>query len=285
MSLPSAHLDAFVAIAKTASFSKASQLLHLTQSGLSQKIKGLEEVLGLTLFIRTPSGVLLTEQGERLLRYCQVRDSMESELLEDMSLSTDKALSGVLRVASYSSVFRSVVLPALTQFLKEHPGVRIEFMCGKMHELPDKLQRAETDFIIMDYKLEKANIETQKLGQEKYVAIKPKSPTKELNVFLDNDSNDQATANFFKVQKMQPQKYLRSYFDDCYGIIDGVAQGIGNAVMPEHLVKKNSSIKIVKGFKSMSLDVVLHYYRQPFYSKLHQSLIDSLVRNCRKYLN
>ncbi len=284
MSLSSSQLDAFLAISRTASFSKAADLVHVTQSALSQKIKILEEELGITLFKRTPSGVLLTEQGERLLRYCQAKDSMEEELLKDLSISKDKTLSGTLRVACYSTVFRSVIIPSLAKMLKDNPKIQVEFICGKMPELPEKLQRAETDFLIMDFLMEKSNIQAEKLGREKYVVIESKK-NKTRDVFLDNDADDLATEKFLKSQSSNLPKYYRSYFDDCYGIIDAVEQGLGRAVMPEHLVRDNASLLIVGGFKPVYFDVVLHYYKQPFYSRLHQTLIDTLKRESPKYLD
>ena len=63
MSLSSLYLDAFVGVAKAESFSGAAKGLHITQSALSQRIKNLEDELGLTLFLRMTSGVRLTEQG------------------------------------------------------------------------------------------------------------------------------------------------------------------------------------------------------------------------------
>lgn len=284
MSLSSNQLDAFLTISQMGSFSKASDSLHITQSALSQKIKLLEEELELTLFIRTPSGINLTEQGEKLLRYCQVRNSLESELLNDLSLTNDKDHFGVLRIASYSSIYRSVVIPVLTPFLRKNPNVRVEYMSCKMSELPSKLQRAEVDFIIMDYEFEKSNLKTHVLGKEKYVVIESKTKSN-TNTFLDNDTDDHATESYFKSQNLKPPKYTRSYFDDCYGIIDGVASGLGRAVMPEHLVKNNKKIKISKKYKPVYLDVVLHYYQRPFYTNLHKSVVKKLELHCNKYLN
>ena len=274
-----------MAVAKMGSFSKAAEQIHITQSALSQRVKALEEDLCLTLFLRTPTGISLTEPGERLLRYCQCRDSMEEELLRDMSLSQVATYSGVVRVASYSSVFRSVVIPALTPFLQENSGVRVELICAQVPELPEKLQRAEVDFIIMDYKLNQANIETITLGREKYVAIESRGKSYCPDVFLDNNASDPVTADFFKAQKGKPPKYLRSYFDDCYGIIDSVSQGLGRAVIAEHLVRGNDQVKILKPYRPIYFDVVLHHYRQPIYSKLHKAVKDCLYENCRHLLS
>ncbi len=285
MSLPSAHLDAFEAVAKTSSFSKAAKLLNLTQSGLSQKIKAFEKELGLSLFIRTPTGVLMTDQAEKLLRYCQAKNSMETELLNSLSSEDTERISGVLKIATYSSVFRSVILPALTPLLKENTNIKIEFVCDEMHLLPKKLQSSEVDFIIMDCDLDKKNIEKAYLGKEEYVMIHSLKNNKKPLVLLDNDLNDDATANFFKSQKLKKlPKHTRSYFNDCYGIIDGVKENLGSAVMSKHLIKNNKHIKIDDTYKPLSLNVMLYYHRQPYYSKLHKSIVQCLKENCQKYL-
>lgn len=284
MSLPSANLDAFLAVAKAEGFSSAAKLLSVTQSALSQRIKNLEDELGLTLFIRTPLGANLTEHGERLLRYCQTRDSLEEELIQDLGVANQTKLAGTVKIASYSSVLRSVLIPALTPLLKKNPGILCEFICAGMPELPGLLQRAAVDFIVMDYRLEKANWMAIEIGKEKYVAIESKTGSERNDIFLDNDREDLATEKFLKTQGDKVQKFRRSYFDDCYGIIDGVALGLGRAVIPAHLVTKNADIKLSKTSKPYSVDVVLHYFQQPFYSKLHQAVIDSLATESRRYL-
>jgi DNA-binding transcriptional LysR family regulator len=285
MSLPSLNLDAFLAVAQTQGFSAGASLLNITQSALSQRIKNLEEHLGLTLFIRTPSGANLTEQGERLLRYCQTRDSLESELVHELNGIKTSEISGTIRLASYSSVLRSVIMPALKPLLEKHPQVLCDFICADMNELRGLLQRNEVNFIVMDCKLDKSNLEAIKLGQEKYVLIEGRNRNSGRDdIFLDNDSADRATENFLKAQGKKSTKFRRSYFDDCYGIIDGVALGLGKAVMPEHLVADHSQIKISKDFKPYKVDVILHYYHQPFYSKLHQAVVETLSKASTAFL-
>lgn len=283
MSLSSLQLDAFLAVAKAKGFSAAAAALHITQSALSQRIKNLEEELGLTLFIRTPTGARLSEQGERLLRYCQTRDSLEEELARDLNISRANAVAGVIRIGGYSSVLRSVLIPALKPVLAKNPSLQCQFVCTHMAELPGMLQRAEVDFIVLDYKLEKANLEAAILGKEDYVVIEGKAGGP-AEVYLDNNAEDRATELFFRAQGKIP-KYRRSYFGDCYGIIDGVAQGLGRAVMPEHLVSQNPKLKILGGYKPYATDVVLHYYQQPFYSKLHRAVIEALASQAPKHLS
>ncbi|MBN1115126.1 MAG: LysR family transcriptional regulator [Oligoflexia bacterium] len=283
MSISSIYLDAFISVAKTLSFSRAAKQLHVTQSALSQRIKNLEDDLGLTLFIRNPSGIILTESGERLLKYAQIRDALEEEALHDLVRETKDELAGIVRIAAYSSVLRSVIIPSMSNLLFANPKIQCHFICGSMVELPGLLQRAEVDFIVMDYAMEKSSIEKKVLGTEEYVVISSKKTTSRDDIYLDNNPDDMATENFMRFQK-KPVKYKRSYMSDCYGIIDGVVNGIGRSVMSRHLVDRNLPVRIVKGFKPYTLDVVLHYNSQPFYTRLQKAVIDELTRNSSKFL-
>ncbi|MGE0171720.1 MAG: LysR family transcriptional regulator [Oligoflexales bacterium] len=283
MSISSERLDAFVTVARCSSFSKAATQLHVTQSALSQRIKHLEEDLGLTLFIRDSGGVQLTEAGQKMLRYCDIKGRLEEELLDDLSISKAGRISGNLRLACFSSIMRSVVIPSLSEFLRKNMGVSFEFLCRTVQELPQTLSRCEADFIIMDYRLEKSGLEAVHLGVEDYVVIESSRRTSPEDVFLDNDSNDVATELFFAKQKKAKVRYRRSYLADCYGIIDGVREGLGRAVMPKHLVDV-PGVKIVKGFEPFTREVVLHYYSQPFYPKLHQETINEIRKNAPNLL-
>ncbi len=69
-----------------------------------------------------------------------------------------------------------------------------------MAQLPGILTRSEADFIIMDYKLDRFQIEAHVPGQENFVAIESKKFHSPKNIYLDHDQNDRATKNFFKSQ-------------------------------------------------------------------------------------
>ena len=284
MSISSLYLDAFKEVAKTENFSEAAANLFVTQSALSQRIKNLEKELELTLFLRTPGGAVLTEQGLGLLRYCQTKETLENELLNDLNYSGGSEISGVLRIGTYSSIYRSVLIPALSDFIKSNKKVKYEFICAKMNQLPGMLNRGEVDLITMDYELKKSNLQTLKLGSEHLVLIESKKGSSQKNVFLDNDANDLATESFFKNQKTKTPDYSRSFFDDCYGIIDGVVGGAGRAVMSRHLILQNKKIKIDESFMSVKLDVWLHHFKQPYYSKLHLETLKELKEKSPSFL-
>ena len=283
MDLPSHELQAFRMVAQTLSFSTAAERVHITQPALSQRIQSLEKTLGLTLFVRDPKGIKLTEAGLRLLRYCQIKDHLESELLADLVKAPGGKLGGRLRVAGYSSVLHSVIMPALAPLIRENPAVQFEFSTREMGDLLGALERAEADFVILDHVIERSNLQSLVLGEEKYVLIQSSSfPVRD--TYLDHDPDDQSTEHFFQYQGTKKQVINRCYVDDIDGILQGVALGLGQGVVPRHLLSKNIPVRIVKGMKVMSVPVVLHYFKQSFYSNLQKSTIESLKRNCAAYL-
>jgi DNA-binding transcriptional LysR family regulator len=273
MSLSSLFLDAFYTCAQTAHFTKAAERLNITQSALSQRIKNLEEELGLTLFIRDRSGLRLTEAGERLLRYCQTKDSLEQEALSTMKARFNGNRQRHIRIGGYSSVMRSLILPKLKPLMKDE-STSLKFTTREVHELPSLFRSGEIDYMILDHAFQMEGVVHHKIGTEENVLVQRKN-YKGPEVYLDHDERDMTTVRFLK--KRSGSELDRIFLDDIYGIIDGVRMGFGKAIVPVHLIESDSSIEVLGERKSISSPIVLHYYEQPFYSQLHQELLESLI--------
>ncbi|MDB9786665.1 LysR family transcriptional regulator [Bacteriovoracaceae bacterium] len=287
MSISSIQLDAFHEVAKQLNFSKAAKMLGVTQSALSQRIKNLELDLGVTVFIRERSFIKLTESGEKLLRYCLVRSSIEGDLLgeiqSDYRSGADKQYSGIIRVAAYSSILRSVIIPSLNPFLIDNPNVQCEFIKGEMNELIEMLKSGEADLIILDHALGKSKIVEEEIGFEEYVVIENSKRNERSNVYLDNNPDDNATEAFFSSQAKKPEYYRRTFMGDVYGILDGVEAGLGRAVMSKHLVPKTTNIKRIKGYSKYVMNVTMHYFDQPYYPSLFNEVKMQILDNSKKY--
>jgi DNA-binding transcriptional LysR family regulator len=277
MGLNSNYLEAFYVCAQTGHFTKAADKLHITQSALSQRIKNLEDDLSVTLIIRDRSGIRLTEQGEELLRYCQTKEQMESQLLGKIKDVQGNQLSGVIRIGGYSSVMRSVILPVLGNLIKDNPGLRLLTVTRELHELRAMLKSGEIDFMILNEKLDQENLVTQLLGYEENVLVKKKGAAVPA-VYLDHDEEDKTTLQY--LNKRSAKGIERHYLDDIYGIIEGVKLGMGYAVIPRHLIENQKDIEICDNGRVMKTPVVLHNYEQPIYSSLHKAVTSGLGANC-----
>ncbi len=285
MGLSSLHLDAFFAAAQSLNFSQAAKELHITQSALSQRIKALEEELDLTLFVRMPRGVQLTEAGARVLRYCQARFSLEQELLEHLTGRGEVGLGGIMRIGGYSSIVRSVLMPALAPLLRDNPNIQAHFQNAEMRELPELLFTGQVDFIVMDTEVHRADIETARLGEEEYVLVESRAfPMGEREKFLDHDPDDPVTQQFLRKQSGKVPEYRRSFMDEIYAIADGVALGLGKAIISRHLAVKDDRLRIVPVEKSMFVPVLLHFHKQPYYTQLHKAVEAQLRKACPSLL-
>ncbi len=268
-------LSAFHATAQTLNMTEAAKNLGVTQSALSQRLMQLESELEVTLFIRDPKGLILTDEGQRLLRYAETHFSLEEEVLGELMGSRE--LGGSVRIAGFSSIMRSMIIPKLTPFLRQFPKINCSFQTHEVIDLPQVLSHGQADFIILDYELNRKGVGQVILDVEEYVVIesvKYKSPA---DIYLDHGPLDNATESFFSAHgKHQP--YRRAFMGDVYGIIQGVEEGMGRGVMSKHLIENNKKVSIVKGFKPYKRPVTLHYYERPFYPKVLSKTLEELTK-------
>src|SRR3954451_9890296 len=120
-------LAAFVAVAEARSFTRAAARLGVTQSALSQTVRGLEARLGIRLLNRTTRNVSVTEAGERLLRTVAPRfEEINAELAALRELKDKPA--GTIRLTSTENAAEAVLWPLLRRLLPDYPDVKVEII-------------------------------------------------------------------------------------------------------------------------------------------------------------
>ena len=118
-------LAAFLAVAKERSFTRAAARLGVSQSALSQTVRGLDARVGLQLLTRTTRSVAVTDAGERLLRIAGPRiEDIQAELAS-LSALRDKP-AGTVRISSDEHAANMVLWPALKRFLPNYPDITVE---------------------------------------------------------------------------------------------------------------------------------------------------------------
>lgn len=122
---PLAWFRAFEAAARQLSFTAAAEEIGMTQSAVSQHVRSLETSLGVTLFIRRPRGLSLTDDGRKLLP--QVGSALESLTAATRAFQTVPT-KNVLTIASSVSVTQWIIYPHLPEFTRSHPEIRLRFL-------------------------------------------------------------------------------------------------------------------------------------------------------------
>ncbi|WP_130618987.1 LysR family transcriptional regulator [Dyella amyloliquefaciens] len=118
-------LQAFLAVAREGSFTRAAAQLGLSQSALSHKIQGLEARLGLRLLTRTTRSVSPTEAGERLQQVLAPNFENIDAALAGLSELRDKP-SGTIRITSSEHAAATILWPVLERFLPSYPDIHVE---------------------------------------------------------------------------------------------------------------------------------------------------------------
>ncbi|MGQ7843543.1 LysR family transcriptional regulator [Granulosicoccus sp. 3-233] len=122
-----ATMKAFVAVAESGSFSRASEQLFMTQPAVSKRVAALEDDLGVTLFDRLGRGIQLTEAGQKFL-------TSSRRILADIQISRDEVLSlgadvgGRLRLATSHHVGIHRLPPVLKGFTQTYPDVELDLL-------------------------------------------------------------------------------------------------------------------------------------------------------------
>ena len=118
-------LRVFAAVAESGSFSATAEQLDMSRAMVTRYVGTLEQWLGARLLQRTTRSVTLTEAGESCLR----RGQQMLALVDDVEQETSRhgtALRGQLRVTCSVSFAYAQMAAALTDFLKQHPQLKID---------------------------------------------------------------------------------------------------------------------------------------------------------------
>jgi DNA-binding transcriptional LysR family regulator len=127
----------------------AAQALGFTPSAVSQQVKRLERQTGAQLLERFGRGVMLTEQGRRLVGegglILDALERLEAGLGEPHS---PESLRGSLRVAAFSTGVRGLLAPAMVELAREAPRLQVTVMEQDPHEAVELVATGQVDIAL-----------------------------------------------------------------------------------------------------------------------------------------
>lgn len=155
-----------IAIAQTKNFSKAAELLYVSQPALSQYINRLEKELGVLLFERTKSKVSLSEAGELFLKdavsILEASENLKSKMLELSSSKSSRLKVGVSQF--YGKYFLPTVIPI---FNKSQPHTIMEITEDESSILEEKIITNQIDLAIIPLPLSSDKVKYDLIYEEK----------------------------------------------------------------------------------------------------------------------
>lgn len=161
------HLRYFQLIAETGTISDASKLALVGQSALSSQLKQFEAWLGFNLFDRVGKSLVLTPQGEYVLKYAKAINRLEGELLANIHHALDQ-IGRELVLGAQESVPKSILAETLCKINKS-PPLQLRVIEGTGQELFDLMVAGKVDAFIGNFRPLSAGKEVfyVSLGKEK----------------------------------------------------------------------------------------------------------------------
>lgn len=237
---------AFIKTAEYGSFTKAAEVLHYSQSGISRMIGDLEKEWRVTLLERSRWGVSLTSDGSRLLaraqKLCEEYRKLQMEV-DDLH----GVQSGLIRIGTFSSVATHWLPNIIKAFQKDHPNIDYELLLGDYAEIEEWIAEGRVDCGFVRLPARPA-FETIPLARDDLLAVLPEGhPLAESErvpasalcsepfILLERGARTDVT-EIFEREELSPRVRFTTWDD--YAIMSMVESGLGISILPELILRR-----------------------------------------------
>lgn len=144
------QLRVFVTVAQARSFSRAGEIIGLSQSAVSHSVKELETQTGVKLLDRTTREVVLTEAGQQLaMRLERLLDELHSTLRDVGRLG--QQLSGTVRVAASQTISAHLIPQCIAESNHRYPDINFVLHDRPQQWVLESIRQGDVDFgIVID---------------------------------------------------------------------------------------------------------------------------------------
>lgn len=170
------RLQVFHAVAKQLSFTKAAEVLFMTQPAVTFQIKQLEEHFNTRLFDRGHGRIALTPAGDLVLEYAERILGLSSEMDVRMGEMTGE-VGGSLLVGASTTIAEFMLPRILGEFKSTHPGVRPRLIVANSETIETRVAEHTLDIGFIESSSHQPNLQTEICCEDELVAIcGPKFP-------------------------------------------------------------------------------------------------------------
>jgi DNA-binding transcriptional LysR family regulator len=243
------QMEYLVTLAEERHFTRAAELVGISQSGLSAAIRGLEAELGAGLFTRTTRRVEPTDAGFALLPYARAMLEQAASA-RDAVVQASHAVSGSLRIGAEQCLGLVDIAALLDRFHRRHPQVETHFTQTGSLDLLGMLRGGKLDvaFVATDRHL--GALPRTEIGQEPLVVlVPPEHPLASRASVRWESLDDQDFVDFgpsWGVRTLNETAFaahgvhrrVRCSVNDVHTLLDLVVRGLGIAVVPRHVAAK-----------------------------------------------
>lgn len=237
-------LDTLLTVAECKSFTKAAEILSLTQPAVSNHISQLEEECNAKLFIRGKGGLKLTAEGEIAVTYARRLKALHEKMLS--KIADEQLHISRLRIGITHSSENNTITEVLAKYAIRYPSIAITIITDTINNLYEMLENYELDLAIVEGKRLSPRLNYFMLDTDYLVCV------------LNNDSpltkHSMVTLSELKKENMilrLPTSATRRLFESTLISINesidsfNVSLEVDNVATIKELVRKNLGISIL----------------------------------------
>jgi len=277
----------FITVAQELNITRAAEKLNMSQPPLSNQIRGLEEELGVPLFIRGKRRLTLTDEGSLLLRRAVQLLDLEEKTRQELT-TMKSGMSGTIFLGLVEGRAPYLTARWIAGFREEFPLVRYSLWNGSSDDVLDRLHKGLADLAVIAAPYDTEHLEGFPVGREPWVAIIPrKHPLAQLPgdqlplarlvgqplIVPTRKSRIEAIRKWFGEIGAEP-----NIFCEMSNYVDAVAlaeQGVGISIFPQTTYTPNDLVvsKVVTQ-PARQAEYVLVWSKTQHPSGLVQAFID-----------
>ena len=289
------QLEIFCQVVRHRSFSEAAKAVHLAQASVSERIAGLEKMIGAPLLDRRGRRVVPTKTGEilyaRALRLLEMKQDTCQELEDFLGIRRGEILLGA------STIPGEYILPSQIQLFREsYPGVSVRMKTGDTRDITAEVLEGNLELGVVGSKSRDKNLSYQELWEDELIMAVPAShrwagkksvPWEDLREepFILRESG----SGTLKILEDHLQKLPGPGLGDfnpvavlgsSTAVKEGVKAGLGVSIISSRAVKTELESGILKTLKLDGLSI-----RRRFYLVLNrQRTLSPLAKTFARFL-
>jgi len=166
------RLQVFHTVARVMSFTKAAEILHMTQPAVTFQIKQLEDFFNTRLFDRTHNKITLTDAGRTVYDYAEQILEMYAKMANDVKELTGD-VSGALVIGASTTIAEYMLPRLLGAFKQNHPDVSLRLQVGNTDAIVSMVENNMLDLGIVEAPVYNKNLEVKACRLDEMVVIVP----------------------------------------------------------------------------------------------------------------
>ena len=142
------RIQTLLAVIEHQNFTHAARALSMTQPAVSHHIKQLEQEIGAPIFVRGKTGLILTDQGEIVVKYARRLKALDDKMYRELQ-NAEKHLTA-LRIGITHTSESNVIPTVLAKCCQHHIGLNITVVTDTIKNLYEMLENYELDLAIVE---------------------------------------------------------------------------------------------------------------------------------------